>query len=106
MKSVVEKGTATYVKVACNKPGYTLYAKTGTTGNALQNYSSKRLFVAIVKDDPGGIPVDFKSKRKFFVYVTLDKAYKGDKENPWYQAIFTSVVNRVMDSRSFKEFMR
>lgn len=106
MKSVVEKGTAKYVKIACHKPGYSLYAKTGTTGNAVQNYSSKRLFVAIVKDDPGGIPVDFKSKRKFFVYITLDKAYKGDKENPWYQAIFTNIINRVMESRSFKEFMR
>jgi cell division protein FtsI/penicillin-binding protein 2 len=103
MKSVVKKGTATYI-AKNQRPGFTLYAKTGTTGNAAINYSSKRLFVAIVKDASAGEPVDFKARRKYFIYMTLDRAY-GRNESTWHETVFNQLIDHVMKSESFKAYM-
>lgn len=107
MRSVVMYGTAKYLRDVRLPAGYTLYAKTGTIGSGRSD-NSKRLIVAIVKDGPEPFP----RRRKYFVYFTVQNAYIETKGmdvsvKQWFvQPVYVDLLNRILDSRSFKEYMR
>jgi|GEM_PF-3303444 len=104
MRSVITEGTAQYLKGIRIPAGYTLYAKTGTIGSGRSD-NSKRLIVAIVKDEP----LPFPQRRKYFVYFTIQNAYieRDGVDKGWFQQpVYVETVNRVAASRSFKEYMK
>jgi hypothetical protein len=112
MKQVFEGGTGqTIFNYSSQVNGYYLYGKTGTTGsdNGL-NY--KRLAVIISKNE---LNKDISADNKIFVvYFTIEKAeaYENEKKwkfganKNWFMDYYKIIINQIMASESFKEYMK
>jgi hypothetical protein len=104
MQKVVtsSEGTAHNLRI---KPNYFIYAKTGTIGSENGKLNSKRLAIIISKE-----PLTSKEKAKKFyvVYFRFDNA-RLDKEEGgkdfWIFTIYSDIVNQIIESTSFKNYM-
>ena len=95
-------GTGKWVYETNISNGYFLYGKTGTTGtNDSINY--KRLAIIISKKD---LTREISNDNKYFVvYFNVEKAsYEHSVE--WYWKYFKNITELVINSDSFKEYMK
>lgn len=104
LRKVVTMGTAQSLQLYVKTPYY-IYAKTGTIGaesgrNSKKN--SKRLALIISKE-PLTSP---ESVGKFFVvFFRFDNARMDDTKEGWIYQIYGNVLNRLLNSASFKKYM-
>jgi hypothetical protein len=95
-------GTGAPVYTTNSNNGYFLYGKTGTTGSS-DGINYKRLAIIISKND---LTQNISNDNKYFVvYFNIEKAAYEHSEG-WYWKYFKNITDLVINSDSFKEYMK
>lgn len=105
MKECVTIGTAKKWLSNVDKKKYYLYAKTGTSGNKKDYSSSRRLIVLITKYKIDSSNID---NNKFYsIYFTFNKIYnKDNNKETWYYPYTQTIINSILNSESFNNYMQ